>query len=290
MPKDSKTAKKIRRLEKRLERYKKKENIENSDPCEVLEDPPNQVNDPDVLSFVEDNTESPSDLDPDLINNILTEGLAKEERDKIIKSQLIPINGKLMEAPRLNVELAGVLSGPSKTRDSLLFNRQQDLGLAIAGVSQVINSLSKKDFDKLSIIRQLIDTSRLLSNLHFQHTEVRRKLINPFLEKSLGENLKHNKRDSFLFSSLDEAVKSHQTMKRASNALRPRPALTGGTNSNRTSQSGPRNFQSPLRRNQYQGHPERGQRRGQYPRRQQFRPLNQDKAAAPASRGRARYP
>ncbi|KAL4721219.1 hypothetical protein ACJJTC_019544 [Scirpophaga incertulas] len=241
-PKDSKTAKKIRRLEKRLERYKKKENIENSDPCEVLEDPPNQVNDPDVLSFVEDNTESPSDLDPDLlealeepsisqtdygdeihpqilarINNILTEGLAKEERDKIIKSQLIPINGKLMEAPRLNVELAGVLSGPSKTRDSLLFNRQQDLGLAIA-------------------------------------------------------------------------VKSHQTMKRASNALRPRPALTGGTNSNRTSQSGPRNFQSPLRRNQYQGHPGRGHRRGQYPRRQQFRPLNQDKAAAPASRGRARYP
>ncbi|KAL4720675.1 hypothetical protein ACJJTC_017867 [Scirpophaga incertulas] len=273
-----------------------------------------KVNDPDVLSFVEDNTESPSDLDLDLlealgepsisqtdygdeihpqilarINNILTEGLAKEERDKIIKSQLIPINGKLMEAPRLNVELAGVLSGPSKTRDSLLFNRQQDLGLAIAGVSQVINSLSKKDFDKLSIIRQLIDTSRLLSNLHFQHTEVRRKLINPFLEKSLGENLKHNK-TVFLFSSLDEAVKSHQTMKRASNALRPRPALTGGTNSNRTSQSGPRNFQSPLRRNQYQGHPGRGHRRGQYPRRQQFRPLNQDKAAAPASRGHARYP
>ncbi|KAL4721446.1 hypothetical protein ACJJTC_007163 [Scirpophaga incertulas] len=56
------------------------------------------------------------------------------------------------------------------------------------------------------------------------------------------------------------------------------------------SQSGPRNFQSPLRWNQYQGHPGRGHRRGQYPRRQQFRPLNQDKAAAPASRGRARYP
>lgn len=108
--------------------------------------------------------------------------------------------------------------------------------MAVAGITQVIDSLSKKEYDKISAIKRLIDTSRLLCNLHYQHTEVRRRLIVPFLDK--GESLKENQRDSFLYSNLEDAIKTHQIVKKAANSLRPRPALAGGTNSLRSISSG----------------------------------------------------
>lgn len=88
------------------------------------------MSDLEALSFMEDNADQlmTSDLDTDLIlalgepsssntkygddvhpqilariNNILTEGLSKEETDKIIKSQLVPANGKLLEETKRRI-------------------------------------------------------------------------------------------------------------------------------------------------------------------------------------------
>lgn len=105
---------------------------------------------------------------------------------------LVPVNCKLLDAPKLNIELQGVLNNPSKTRDNLLQERQQVMGLAISGLCQVIHNLSKKDFDKLNILKNLSDVSRVLSNLHHQYTETRGKLINPYLDKNLAESLQQN--------------------------------------------------------------------------------------------------
>ncbi|KAH9637918.1 hypothetical protein HF086_014512 [Spodoptera exigua] len=69
-----------------------------------------------------------------IIENILTEGLTKEQRETINKSALIPGNAKLLDAPKLNTEIIGLINQATRTRDTLMVARQQDLGLAIGTV------------------------------------------------------------------------------------------------------------------------------------------------------------
>ncbi|XP_063386167.1 uncharacterized protein LOC134672196 [Cydia fagiglandana] len=174
-----------------------------------------------------------------IIDTILTDGMNKEMHESLSKTK-IPRNVKLLDAPKLNTEFAGFLNNSMTNRDNLLKDRQQDLGRAIALVTQTINDLTKKDFDKLQAIKSLSDSIRLLSNLHFNYTQIRRKLIAPFMDKSLTQNLNENKRSEFLYSKLEESVKTSSAMKRTINILKPKNT--------------PKNYQNPRRQpapNQY---------------------------------------
>ncbi|CAH0686434.1 unnamed protein product [Spodoptera exigua] len=157
-----------------------------------------------------------------IIENILTEGLTKEQRETINKSALIPGNAKLLDAPKLNTEIIGLINQATRTRDTLMVARQQDLGLAIGTICQTIHDMTKKDYDKIKIIKMLGESARLLSNLHCQYTNIRKRLISPFLDKALQLNLKDNKRTEFLYSKLEETVKTTTAMKRAANILKPK--------------------------------------------------------------------
>ncbi|KAI8426711.1 hypothetical protein MSG28_014417 [Choristoneura fumiferana] len=127
------------------------------------------------------------------MDGILMKGLPKEQKEIITKNLLIPANMMLLEAPKLNNELNAILSSSTKTRDKLLEGRQQDLGLAGASVLYAIHKLSRGE-DKIDIIKSLGDASRLLCNLHYEYTNMRKKLISPHLDKSLSLNLKENTR------------------------------------------------------------------------------------------------
>ncbi|KAI8423658.1 hypothetical protein MSG28_012710 [Choristoneura fumiferana] len=221
------------------------------------------------------------------IKNILIEGLPKQNKEKIMESLLVPSNCKLLDAPKLNLQLLGLLNNPSKTRDKLLQERQQEMGLALANICQVIQQLSRKDFDKMNIVKKLSDTSRVLSNLHFQYTEIRRRLISPYLDKNLTESLKENKRDEYLYANLDDSLKSFSAIKRASSVLKPK-----GNMQAKTLQS--KNFQAPPRRPiPNQAHPPRGSFRGgtqhRYQPRHPYKP-QENRHAGPSLRGRANQP
>lgn len=178
-----------------------------------------------------------------IIETILTEGLTKEQRETLHKSALIPANAKLLDAPRLNTEIIGLINFSTRTRDTLMVARQQDLGLAIGTICQALHDMTKKDFDKIKIIKMLGESARLLSNLHCQYTNIRKKLISPFLDKALQLNLKDNKRTEYLYSKLEETVKTTTAMKRAVNVLKPKNT-TGTTN-----MSTPKNYQQFRRPN-----------------------------------------
>ncbi|XP_063374263.1 uncharacterized protein LOC134661940 [Cydia amplana] len=156
-----------------------------------------------------------------IINTILTDGTNEEMQESLSKTK-IPRNIKLLDAPKLNTEFAGLLNNSMTNRDNILKDRQQDLGRAIALVTQTVNDLTKKDFDKLQAIKSLSDGIRLLSNLHYNYTQIRRKLIASFMDKSLTQNLSENKRSEFLYSKLEESVKTSSAMKRTINILKPK--------------------------------------------------------------------
>jgi hypothetical protein len=222
-------------------------------------------------------------------SKILLEGLAKQNKQDLLEAVLIPSNCKLLDAPKLNSELTALLNAPSRSRDKLLEDRQQELGLAIGGISNILNSLSKKEIDKFNIIKQLTNVSRILCHLHFQYTEIRRKLVNPFLDRNLVESLKENKREEFLYSNLDTSVKSYSAIKRAANTIKTRPQAAKQHLQNA------KNFQQPLRRPYLPNpvHQARGSYRGAHrfnSPRLPYRPQQEIKPHMMGQRGRARYP
>lgn len=221
--------------------------------------------------------------------NILIEGMKTEEKEKMLKSLCFPENGKLMQAPKLNIELTGLLTSAMKLRDKMLEERQEDTGYAIATICHTIDMMIKPNFDNLTIVKNLSDATRLLCNLHYKYTDIRRKLISPLLDKNLDFNLKDNKRSEWLYSKLDDAVKSVSAMKKASSILAP-PKKT-------------KNWQPPPRQ---LSHFHRGKvvARGGYQHQLRYQPRppprqsqQQGRRPAPApsssrgmTRGRSRYP
>lgn len=150
--------------------------------------------------------------------------------------------------------------------------------------------MSRKEFSKVEIIKKLGESSRLICNLHFQYTDIRRKLINPFLNKNLTEPLKENCRGESLYSNLEDSVKSFSTIKRAANIIKPRFAANK-TAGNVYNKKDSKNYQQP-RRQQYQSQNKRGahhQRPQTHHQRQAYKPQDSRSQPGPFNKGRAKY-
>lgn len=87
--------------------------------------------------------------------NILLKGMEKEEREQILKDLCFPENGKLMQAPKLNIELTGLLTSAMKLTDTMLEERQEDTGFVIATICNTIDMLTKPKFDNLTIVKNV---------------------------------------------------------------------------------------------------------------------------------------
>lgn len=147
---------------------------------------------------------------------IILEGLVKEEKVKLEESCLIPENCKLLVAPTLNPEIVCALTESQKSRDQRLKLRQQEIGLVTGAILRSSHLLCRKDFNKADVVKILGDASRLISNLHFQYTDIRRKLIAPALDKNLQSILTNNARDEFLYSNFVENNKTCNVLKKVS--------------------------------------------------------------------------
>lgn len=158
------------------------------------------------------------DIHPEIIKrieHILASGVDKETRDKLCKKYLIPKNLMLLDAPKLNMELESLLSDPIKERDKRVEDRQQQLGIALSAVLSVLDNLIKNN-ENINNIETLTDVSRLLSDLHYNDTCTRRKLVAVNLDKNIIKSLDAAKRDSFLFGEkFNENVKSANAIKKA---------------------------------------------------------------------------
>lgn len=142
------------------------------------------------------------------IENILTDGLKVDQKEDLTKKYLIPSNAVLLDAPKLNVELESLLSEEIILRDKRVEERQQHLGVALSAVTRVIDDILKKNYNSLKVITTLSDAARILSDLHFQDTITRRKLITPSLEKNLAQTIDKVKRNEFLFGDIPRAQPS----------------------------------------------------------------------------------
>lgn len=167
---------------------------------------------------------------------IIVEGMTKEAKEALLQKVLIPENFQLTKAPKLNLEIAAVLSDTVKNRDKLLEKTQNYLGLGIAGLTSLASELISNDFDKVSILKRLSEISQIFLDLHFENTKSRRKLVTTSLDKKFYSMVAGVKRDEYLFgASLGDKIKATKTaersgfqIKRVDNHFRPNTNATPG--------------------------------------------------------------
>ncbi|XP_073941143.1 uncharacterized protein [Choristoneura fumiferana] len=147
---------------------------------------------------------------------ILSNGLPKEVKEKLIKEYLIPGNCELLIPPILNAEIKAALPETLVKRDALLTEKQKQLGIALAALAKATHSMVIKD-DHHKIIKAISDASRILCDTFFNETKTRRTFVISATNSKMKETLLDAKRDKYLFGeNVAEKLKSAKSVQRSS--------------------------------------------------------------------------
>lgn len=179
--------------------------------------------DPSVLK--EYGNEIQSDLAVRL-QHIATNGLSKEVRKELCEKYLPPSNCTLIGAPELNAEIRAAVSEAVIKRDKGIEIKQKQLGHAITCISDAISILVSKEDKDMSIIKLLMDASRLLCDHQNQDSMTRRNFILFNLKKDMKDELIKTKVDKLLFGTdLAEKLKIAKSISKSSADLKvPTPS------------------------------------------------------------------
>ncbi|XP_049887054.1 uncharacterized protein LOC126381642 [Pectinophora gossypiella] len=146
---------------------------------------------------------------------ILKKGLDKEAKDKLLKQYLIPENCALLQAPKLNPEIAAAVSDATRARDKRVESVQQQLGIGISALTQGLHLLLDDDGNRLQSIKLLSESCRVLCDLHFVETAARKKFVTTGLDKSFLNLIQEVDRDEMLFGNkLSEKIKASKLIEK----------------------------------------------------------------------------
>ncbi|KAL4716492.1 hypothetical protein ACJJTC_015920 [Scirpophaga incertulas] len=178
------------------------------------------------------------------LGKILIEGLTKEQKEALLTKILIPENFQMARAPKLNAEVAAVLTESAKNRDKRLQKSQNQLGTGIAGLVNLIADLIEGQINNTEVIKRISEVNQILLDMHHEETMNRRRLIIPLLDKSFWNIIHGVKRDEFLFGdNLNENIKVSKIIEKAGQQIKK--PITASTSKKPFQQQG--NLQRPPR-------------------------------------------
>lgn len=144
---------------------------------------------------------------------LLKKGMPKEEKEKLLKEYTVPCNCQLLQAPKLNPEIAAAIPDMVRNRDKNMVFHQQQLGQGITAINRGIDVLLKED--KVTAIKHLSNACRILADLHATNTQNRIKLVTPSLEKTFLSLINDTERDETLFGNkLSEKIKAAKAVEK----------------------------------------------------------------------------
>lgn len=200
--------------------------------------------DPEVLSAIGEATDQGPTWGEDIHSNLtqlwqplLTKGMSKENKHKILKQYFIPSNCTLLQAPKLNIEISAAVVEMIRLRDKKVEPNQQQLGIGIAAISKAMTSLLTTE-SKIDAIKTLSDGCRILCDLHHLESQARIKMITPALAKPFLNVMQNSERDDTLFgASFPDKIKASKTIekqglqikKQTAQPARPNPAAAQST-------------------------------------------------------------
>ncbi|XP_047996594.1 uncharacterized protein LOC125240853 [Leguminivora glycinivorella] len=253
---------------------------------------------PDMLLALGESTEDTPEYGENIHDNLtklwsplLKKGMTTEARDKILKDYLVPDNCRLLQAPKLNVEISAAVPDMVRNRDKNLAATQQQLGNGIAAINRAMDILIKcADPNGIRAMKHLSNGCRILCDIHASLTQNRIKLITPSLDKSFLQVIQDTERDETLFGNkLAEKIKAAKTIEKQGLQIKktsPKKPATAQPSTNRASYSG--NWTAPPRYASNRGGRRGARRQASYSRR--ALPDAQPAKAAPATKTSAQTP
>ncbi|XP_041973369.1 uncharacterized protein LOC121729047 [Aricia agestis] len=146
---------------------------------------------------------------------ILKKGLNKDQKEKLLKEYLIPENCALLQPPKLNPEILAAVSEGTRIRDKRVEAVQKQLGQGIVALNKGLELLLDEGSDRISAIKFLSDSCRILCDLHFLETNSRKKFITPGLDRNFLSLMQDVEHDELLFGNqLPEKIKASKTIEK----------------------------------------------------------------------------
>lgn len=177
--------------------------------------------DPEVLLALGEETENVSKFGEGIHRSlaqrwepILKKGLPKEAKQKLLKDYLIPENCTLLQAPKLNSEVAAAISDIARQRDKRKEIDQQQLGVGISAINKALTLMLTND-NKIEAIKTISDGCRILTDIHYQITQTRINVINCGLAKPFLNIIQDSERDDTLYGNkLGEKIKASKSIEK----------------------------------------------------------------------------
>ncbi|XP_061716564.1 uncharacterized protein LOC133533409 [Cydia pomonella] len=180
---------------------------------------------------------------------VLKKGLLKENKEKLLKSYLIPENCKLLQSPKLNAEISAAVSEIVRGRDKKLSGFQQQLGAGVTAINKGMEILLNNG-NKAQALTHFSDSCRILTDLHCASTKDRIKLLTPSLEKNILHVIQDSERDDTLFgNALSEKIKASKAIQRQGQQIKKtyQPSTSGFRQSTVYRYTPPGNWRGPPR-------------------------------------------
>ncbi|XP_028172204.1 uncharacterized protein LOC114361403 [Ostrinia furnacalis] len=183
--------------------------------------------------------------------DILLKGLPKEVKESISKKYLIPANCHFLVAPLLNPEAKAAVPEVLAKRDTTIMQKQNQIGVALAALSQVSEMILRNETSKQALLQPLSDACRILCDSHNVETKTRRSILMSSINTSLRDTLSNANRDKYLFGEdLAEKLKVAKTVQKTGESLlKTNPVASSSKTMN--SKSNPKrnlNFRGPTQR------------------------------------------
>lgn len=152
--------------------------------------------------------------------DILLKGLAKEVKEPIIKKYLVPANCNFLVPPILNPEAKAAVPDILAKRDATMSQKQNQIGIALAALSQVSELILRNETSKQALLQPLSDACRILCDSHNIETRTRKSILMSSINTSLRDTLASANRDKYLFGEdLAEKLKAAKTVQKTGESL-----------------------------------------------------------------------
>ncbi|VEN56046.1 unnamed protein product, partial [Callosobruchus maculatus] len=159
---------------------------------------------------------------------ILNKGLSEEALTQLMKKYTPPGNCPLLKAPSVNLEVAAAVRELETRRDQKLAGQQSQIGSALSSLGQLTTALiSEGGGANHPLIELASDASRLLLDLHYKYSAIRRELLILGLRKELKDTLVSASADGWLFGKdLGERIKASKDIEKSGLDLKAKPSKT----------------------------------------------------------------
>lgn len=211
------------------------ENVTNNDQDSLIIEPESSLSsdsdtlDQETVSLFGKNVIHSSNVSPpiqkelsEIWTGILKKGIDDEERQELIKKFPHPENCVVLVPPKLNPLVISASSESVIRRDKRLSDFQGQISAAISAIGRAVTTvLKRRGGQDTSVIQQLGEAGRLLTDLFHQETLSRRELAALNLNKNLKDTLLNAPNDEWLFGNdLEERVRSHKSLTQSSKDLK----------------------------------------------------------------------